>query len=135
MRTTCLLLASAIALLTAGPAHSAEPVKIRISWVAPVSNWASILLEKKELAKHLGKSYVLEPVRFQGTPPMITAMATGELEIGNLAYSTFALALQNAKMDDLRVIADEFQDGVPGYFSNEFLVLKDSGINKVEDLK
>jgi sulfonate transport system substrate-binding protein len=66
---------------------------------------------------------------------MITAMANGELEIGNLAYSTFALAVQNAKLDDLRVIADEFQDGVEGYYSNEFLVLKDSGIEKVGDLK
>ena len=31
-----------------------------MSWVAPVSNWASIVLEKKDLAKHLGKSYTLE---------------------------------------------------------------------------
>ncbi|HSR78301.1 MAG TPA: ABC transporter substrate-binding protein [Xanthobacteraceae bacterium] len=113
----------------------AEPVKIRLAWVTPVATWGSILLEKKDLAKHLGQSYVLEPVRFQGTPLMITAMASGELEIGNLAYSTFALAIQNAKMDDVRVIADEFQDGVPGYYSNEFMVLKDSGINKVDDLK
>src|SRR5262245_2671967 len=117
MRTTCLLLASAVALLTAGPAHSAEPVKIRISWVAPVSNWASILLEKKELATHLGKSYVLEPVRYQGTPPMITAMANGELEIANLAYSTLGIAVQNAGMDDIRIIADEFRDGVPGHYT------------------
>jgi NitT/TauT family transport system substrate-binding protein len=113
----------------------AEPVKIRLAWVTPVATWGSILLEKKDLAKHLGQSYVLEPVRFQGTPLMITAMANGELEIGNLAYSTFALAIQNARMDDVRVIADEFQDGVPGYYSNEFMVLKDSGINKVDDLK
>ncbi len=101
----------------------AEPVTIRLAWVTPVATWGSILLEKKDLAKHLGRSYVLEPVRFQGTPLMITAMANGELEIGNLAYSTFALAVQNAKLDDLRVIADEFQDGVDGYYSNEFLVL------------
>jgi NitT/TauT family transport system substrate-binding protein len=66
---------------------------------------------------------------------MITALANGELEIANLAYSTFGLAIQNAKMDDLRVIADEFQDGVPGYYSNEFMVLKDSEIRKVDDLK
>src|SRR6516164_4819799 len=39
------------------------------------------------------------------------------------------------RLFDLRVIADEFQDGVPGYYSNEFMVLKDSGINKVDDLK
>src|SRR5215813_3445614 len=135
MRTTCLLLASAIALLTAGPAHSAEPVKIRISWVAPVSNWASILLEKKELATHLGKSYVLEPVRYQGTPPMITAMANGELEIANLAYSTLGIAVQNAGMDDIRIIADEFRDGVPGHYTQEYLVLADGPVKKPQDLK
>ena len=113
----------------------AEPVKIRLAWVTPVATWGSILLEKKDLAKHLGQSYVLEPVRFQGTPLMITALANSELEIANLAYSTFGLAVRNARMDDLRVIADEFQDGVPGYYSNEFMVLKDSEIRKVDDLK
>ena len=113
----------------------AEPVTIRLAWVIPVATWGSILLEKKDLAKHLGQTYVLEPVHFQGTPPMITALANGELEISNLAYSTFALAVQNAKMDDLRVIADEFQDGVDGYYSQEFMVLNDSGIEKLEDLK
>jgi NitT/TauT family transport system substrate-binding protein len=38
------------------------------------------LLEKKDLARHFGKSYVFESVRFQGTPPMITAIANNELE-------------------------------------------------------
>jgi sulfonate transport system substrate-binding protein len=127
-------LVGALLALLAGRAQ-AEPVTIRLAWVTPVATWGSLLLEKKDLAKHLGKSYVLEPVRFQGTPLMITAMANGELEIGNLAYSTFALAVQNARMDDLRIIADEFQDGVEGYYSNEFLVLKDSPIEKVADLK
>ena len=94
---------AASAVLGAGPAQSADPVKIHMAWVAPVSNWASILLEKKDLAKHLGKSYTLESVRFAGTPPMITAIANGELEVSNLAYSTFPLAVQNANIDDLRV--------------------------------
>src|SRR3954454_10592398 len=116
-------------------AARAEPVKIRMAWVAPVSNWASIVLEKKDLAKHLGKSYTVESVRFAGTPPMMTALAAGELEIANLAYSTFPLAVQNANLDDLRVIADEFQDGVTGYATNEWAVLKDGPIQKVEDLK
>jgi NitT/TauT family transport system substrate-binding protein len=77
----------------------------------------------------------VEAIRFQGTPPMITAIANGELEISNLAYSTFPLAVQNANLDDLRVIADEFQDGVAGFHSNEFSVLADSPIKKIEDLK
>ena len=106
-----------------------------MSWVAPVANWASIVLEKKDLAVHMGKSYTLESVRYQGTPQMITAIANNELEVSNLAYSSLAIAIENAGLDDIRVIADEFQDGVPGYFSEQFYVRKDSGINKVEDLK
>ena len=93
------------------------------------------MLEKKDLASHLGKSYMLEPMRFPGTPPMVTALANGELEVANLAYSTLAIAIQNAGMDDLRVIADEFRDGVEGYYSQEYMVLADGPIRKVEDLK
>ena len=125
----------ALGLFGSGAANSAEPVKIRIGWVAPVANWGSIVLEKKELAQHMGKSYVLESIRFQGTPQMITAIANNELEISNLAYSSLAIAIENAGLDDIRVIADEFQDGVAGYFSQQYYVRKDSGINKIEDLK
>src|SRR5665213_574565 len=92
-------------------------------------------MEKKDLALHMGQSYTLEPVLYRGTPPMITALANGELEIADLAYSSLGIAIQNAGLDDLRVISDEFQDGVPGYYSNEFFVLKDGPIKKVEDLK
>jgi sulfonate transport system substrate-binding protein len=126
--------ACALGLLGAGSAN-AEPVKIRMSWVAPVANWASIIPEKKDLAKHWGKSYTVEAIRFRGTPPMITAIANNELEVSNLAYSTLAIAIDNAGLDDIVVIADEFQDGVPGYFSEQYYVRKDSGIGKVEDLK
>jgi NitT/TauT family transport system substrate-binding protein len=125
----------ALGLFGSGAANSAEPVKIRMSWVAPVANWASILLEKKDLAQHMGKSYTLEAARYQGTPQMITAIANNELEVSNLAYSSLAIAIENAGLDDLRVIADEFQDGVAGYYSSQYYVRKDSGINKVEDLK
>jgi sulfonate transport system substrate-binding protein len=123
------------AVIGAGTARAQEPLKIRVAWVAPLANWASILLEKKDLARHAGKSYVMEPVRYAGTPLIITALANQQLEIGSLAYSTLALAVQNAGMDDLRIIADEFQDGVEGYYSQEYMVLKDGPIHKVEDLK
>ncbi|HKD27115.1 MAG TPA: ABC transporter substrate-binding protein [Xanthobacteraceae bacterium] len=130
----------AAALLSMGlsgisPARAAEAVKIRLSYVVPIANWASMLVEKKDLAKNLGKSYQLEITRFAGTPPMITALAAGELEIADLTYPTLPIAIQNAGMDDLRVIADEFQDGNAGFYSNEFMVLADGPIKKVEDLK
>src|SRR5689334_21852639 len=116
-------------------AARAEPLLIRNSYVVPVANWEPMIVEKKDLAKHWGTSYVMEAVRYQGTPPMITALANGELEIANLAYSTLGIAIENAGISDLRVISDEFRDGVPGYFSNQFFVRKDSGIKKIEDLK
>jgi sulfonate transport system substrate-binding protein len=126
--------AGLLALGLASAAH-ADPLKIRGAWVAPVANWASIWLEKKDLAKHFGQSYVYESVRYQGTPPMITATANNELEIGDLAYSTLPIAIENAGMDDLRVVADEFQDGYPGYRADDFQVLADGPIQKIEDLK
>ena len=114
---------------------SAEPLKIRGSWVAPLANWASIWLDKKDLARHFGQSYVFESAHYAGTPPMITAIANNELEIGDLAYSTLPIAIVNAGMDDIRVIAGDFQDGVPGYRDDDFQVLADGPIKKVEDLK
>jgi sulfonate transport system substrate-binding protein len=135
MRFTKWIIAAAFAAAAATQAAAQQPVKIRVAWTAPVSNWASILLEKKDLAKHLGKTYTLEPVRYAGTPLMITALANGELDIANLAYSTLGIAIKNAGLEDLRVIADEFRDGVEGRYTNEFYVLKDSPIQKVSDLK
>jgi NitT/TauT family transport system substrate-binding protein len=127
--------ACAVGLIGVSAANAADPVQIRMSWVAPLANWASIVLEKKDLMKHLGKSYTLTATRYQGTPQMITAIANNELEVASLAYSSLAIAIENAGLDDLRVIGDEFQEGKEGYYTDAYWVRKDSGINKVEDLK
>jgi sulfonate transport system substrate-binding protein len=129
------LTASAIVLALSAGQAGAEPVRIRVAWVAPVSNWITIWLDKKDLAKHLGQSYTFEPVHFAGTPPMVTAIANDEVEIGDLAYSTLPIAIKNAGMDDIRIIADDFRDGVDDYWSVHFDALKDGPIKKVEDLK
>jgi sulfonate transport system substrate-binding protein len=124
----------AVALATSSAAR-AQPLLIRTSYVVPISNWAPFIVARKDLAKHWGKTYNMEAVRYQGTPPMITAMSNGELEIVSLAYSTLGIAIANAGISDLRVVSDEFRDGVPGFFSNQFFVRKDSGIKKIEDLR
>ena len=123
-----------LSMLGAGAAK-AEPLKIRIGWVVVPASLQPVLFVKPGLAKHLGTSYVLDPVHFAGTSPEITALAAGELDIGSLAFSSFGLAIQNAHLDDLRIIADEVQDGAHGYYSNEFLVRKDGPIKTIEDLK
>src|SRR5262250_3331132 len=122
-------------LLAGAPAHGAEAVKIRASWIVAPSDWAPLLPEKPELTKNNGKTYLFEPMRFQGTPAVITAMANNELELGNLAFSSLALAIQNAGLEDLRIVGDQFKDGSEGHYSNQFFVLRDSPIQKVEDLK
>ena len=133
--TFALSCAAALALVVAGAAHGAEPVKIRASWVVAPSDWTPLLLEKPELMKHQGKSYAFEPIRFQGTPAVITALANNELELGNLAFSSLALAIQNAGLEDLRIVGDQFKDGAEGHYTNQFFVLKDSPVQKVADLK
>lgn len=127
--------AALLGVVAMSSAAQADPVKIRLSYIVPVSNWATILFAKPELAKHLNKSYTFEAVHFQSTPTLIQALAAGEIEIANLGYTSLPLAITNAGMKDLRVISDELQDGVPGYYSNQYMVLKDSPIQKVEDLK
>src|SRR6202790_5154583 len=131
---TSILIAAATS-IGISAAQAADPVKIRLSYVVPIANWTFMLMEKKDLARNLGKSYQLEITRFAGTPPMITAVAAGELDIANLTYPTLPIAIQNAGMDDLRVISDDFQDGNAGYYSNEYMVLADGPIKQVEDLK
>ena len=129
--------AASAALAVGGSRVSAQaaPVKIRIGWVVVPASTAPLVLEKKDILKHYGQSYVAEATRFAGTPPVITALAAGELDIGPLAFSSFGLAIQNARMDDLRVISDEIQDGVAGHGSNQFMVLNDGPVKSVADLK
>jgi hypothetical protein len=103
----------AITMAVTGTAAS-EPLLIRNSYVVPI-DWQPLLVAKKDLANHWGKSYTMEAVRYHGTPPMITALANDELEIAALAYSTLGVAVENAGISDLRVISDQFRDGVSGY--------------------
>jgi sulfonate transport system substrate-binding protein len=135
MRVLSRLLVGAAALAFVGGAAQAEPLKIRLSYVVPVSNWATILFLKPELAPHLNKSYTFEPMHFQNSSLTVQGLAAGEIDIANIGFTTFPLAVENADMTDARIIADELQDGVPGYYSDEFMVLKDSPIKTVADLK
>jgi sulfonate transport system substrate-binding protein len=131
------LMAAALVVLLLGqpPVQAAEPYHLRIGWVVTPADLVTLMFVKPGLAPHAGKTYIPELTHFAGTPAEMTALATGELDCAALAYSTFALGIENAGMADLRVVADMFQDGVPGYHTNDFVVRKDSAIHTVEDLK
>jgi sulfonate transport system substrate-binding protein len=129
----CLLFAIALILTPAG-ARADEPVKLRIGWITVPIALAPIMATKQDVTRHFGKSYTLEPIHFAGSTPQITALASGDLDIAELSYSSFALAIQNAHLDDLRMIADSLQDGVNAY-SGPFVVRKDGPVKTIEDLK
>ncbi len=121
--------------LGAVSARSAEPVKIRIGWIAAPGQLVAIMFDPPGVAKHKGVTYEWEAIHFQASPNQITSLASGDLDIATLGFSSVTLAIANAGLSDLRIIADEFQDGAQGYFSTNFSVLKDSPIQKIEDLK
>ena len=135
MRLARLAFTAALAVFAFGAAQAADPVTIRLGYVVPISDLPSLLLEKKDLAKHLGQSYRLEITRFPGTPPMVSALASSAVDVADLAFPTLPIAIQNAGISDLRVIADGFQDGVAGHYSNEYMVLTDGPIKTVADMK
>lgn len=135
MRLVGIAAAAALFALGMTRAEAAEPYHLRIGWVVVPSDIVPLMFLKPGLAPHAGKTYVPELTHFAGTSTEMTAFATGALDCGALAYSTLGLGIENAGMDDLRVIADTFQDGVPGYHTNDFVVRKDSPIHSVEDLK
>jgi NitT/TauT family transport system substrate-binding protein len=116
------------------PAAAQAPLRIRIGWVVAPAQLTPVLFEKKDVLKHYGKSYTVEPLHFRGSTPQITALAAGELEIAALAYSSFPLAVHNARLD-ARVVADVFQDGVAGHYSSEYMVAGNSPIKEVKDLR
>lgn len=130
---TCV--AAAMALILAPAASIAdEPTKLRIGWITVPIALAPIMAAKQDVTRHFGKTYTLEAIHFAGSTPQITALATGDLDIAELAFASFALAIQNAHMDDLRMIADLLQDGVNAY-SGPFVVRKDGPVKTIEDLK
>jgi NitT/TauT family transport system substrate-binding protein len=116
----------------------AEPLTIRVGWVVTPGHLIPLIeaLGKRQpaLFKHLGKSYMLQTLRFQGTTPMIQAQAIGELDIAAFSTAALALAITNAKLDE-RVVADVVADGHPGYFTENYVILADGPVKKIEDLR
>ena len=144
MRRSWLTVAVAIAVGTIGLVtmargdQLADPLTIRIGWVVTPNHLAPLIEElgKRQPAvfKHLGQSYVTQAIHFQGTSTEIQAQAIGELDIASFSTAAVALAITNAHLDE-RIVADVVADGIPGHFSEYFVVRADGPIKTVEDVK
>lgn len=111
-----------------------EPVKIRIGWSTMPEHMIPALYAKTDILRHYGKTYIVEPIGFQGSSPQIAALAAEEIDFAILSPSTLTRAVTNAGLD-IKVVADVLQDGKPGHYSQTFYVKASSGIAKIEDLK
>lgn len=127
-----LIFSALLALMVSGGAASAAPVKIRVGWVVVPAQLPPIVFMKKDLIKHEGKSYTVEFIRFRGSSLQVTALAAGEVDVAALAFSSFAAAIQTAKLP-ITAIADVFQDGP--WYSTIYAVKADSPIRSIKDLR
>jgi len=122
-------------LLAGATAHGAEAVKIRASWIVAPSDWTPLLPEKPELMKNNGKSYVFEPMRFQGRPRSSRRWRTTR---SNSATSPFPRSRSRSRMRGWRICASSATSSrtePKATTATKFFVLRDSPIQKVEDLK
>jgi NitT/TauT family transport system substrate-binding protein len=128
----------AVGLLAGAAPAKADPFKIRVGWATTPTHVQPLIdeLQKRhpEVFPRFGKSYVAEGMRFNGSTPQLQALAINELELAAFGPSVVSLAVNNAHLD-LRIVADVFQDGVPGHSSVRYVVLADGPVKKVEDLK
>jgi hypothetical protein len=81
-------------------ARAADPLDIKVGWVTMYASSVPLSLDKKELLHHYGQSYTISPIRIASTAAMITGLATGDVNVGTLAYSSLTSAILNAKLND-----------------------------------
>jgi NitT/TauT family transport system substrate-binding protein len=127
------VLAAVFAALAIAPAQ-AEPLKIRNAYSSVPGQLVALMPQMpKEVIRNWGKSYVMEPVFIQGSGPMLQALAAKEVDFVNYGYQSFINGVVEAKLD-LRAVADVLSDKPPNH-ATAYWVAKDSGINRIEDLR
>ena len=136
MRAIPILAAAAAVLISGHAAWSADLPMMRLGWVVAPGSVAALLMMKPDLSTHRGVTYNFEPMHFASTAVELAPLAGGDVEIVDVSYAALGAAIENAHLDDLRIIADEVQDGIEGHENGSgFLVLKDGPIQSFDDLK
>jgi len=125
------LAAAAVAFAATMPAK-AEPFQLRVSYDSIPTHLAPIMFKMPDQMKYYGKDYTIKFIRFKGSSLVLQALAADQVDVGVLAFSTFASGILNAHQPIVG-IADVAQDGPS--FSTTYAVKDDSSIKTVKDLK
>lgn len=115
-----------------GTTASAEPPKLTVGFDTIPTHLAPVIFKIPEAVEHYGKDYTVEFTRFRGSALQLQAIASGEVDLGVLAFSSFATGILNAHLP-IKAVADVAQDGP--WFSTVYCVRADSPIKGVKDLK
>jgi ABC-type nitrate/sulfonate/bicarbonate transport system substrate-binding protein len=115
-----------------GMVHGA-PVKIRMGWGIPAEEVKYVMMKRPQILKNYDKVYTLEWFQFAGTAPQATALAAGGLDAATLAALSLAESIDKVGLD-VKVTGGIIMEVSPN-FTSTWLVLDNSGINTVKDLK
>lgn len=126
------VVAAALAFFASGATGRAEPAKLKIGFDTIPTHLAPVIFKIPEAVRHYGKDYTIEFTRFRGSALQLQAIASGEVDLGVLAFSSFATGILNAHLP-IKAVADVAQDGP--WFSTVYCVRADSPIKSVKDLK
>jgi ABC-type nitrate/sulfonate/bicarbonate transport system substrate-binding protein len=128
---TKIILCCLFVLLAVAPT-AAEPIKIRLQYASTSQFVALMPVVPKELYRHWGESYVVEPVFMRGSGPALTALAAGEIELAALAPPSIGNMVLTAKLTP-NAIVQVLSSDVPGYAGSQ-LWCRDE-IKAISDLK
>jgi ABC-type nitrate/sulfonate/bicarbonate transport system substrate-binding protein len=111
----------------------ADPVTIRLGYSTAAEEQLWLLLAKPDIGSNFGKAYTIDGTRFPGSDKRMQAFAAGAIDIGSgSAGGTLFAAVEGIPM---RLIASLSRESPKGDFSTSFLVMADSPIKTIEDLK
>ena len=136
MKKRLILLSTALAIalpaFTASP--QAAPVKIRLSYFIIPGIIYPLFFQHKSILKNYGKSYTIELIFIRGSSLALQALAAKEVDISFTSFSSFSNAIINGGLD-IKIISGLAQWRSKGHQGPEYVVLADSPIRKLTDLK
>lgn len=132
----CAVFSVAVA-VSALPTDATAQTKIRIGWNQAPGHMASMTWHDKSLGYlvNADKTYIAEPIRFQGSGHQVTAIAAGQVDIAAMSPVAFVQTVQKAGLDTV-IIGDVLHTPCDGRsFSQPFYALKSANIKTWSDLK
>jgi len=135
-RTVAIALAAITSLVGSAAAQQAwaqQVPTIRVGWTIPAEESKYWMMRRPEQFPELGKSYKVEWVQFQGTAPMVQAMAAGALDCSTQGVLSLAQGAIQANLETY-IVAQHVGER-PGSFSVYWAVKDDSPIKTIADLK